>query len=112
MSRPSTVDKPSNLEASLPSARLQEQPEAVDRLGVFVTVVCRQTPAHIVLNPLTGEVASFSEGDDATRLQITQQRVYRDDQIVPGNVIPSAQRPLPQRLELNVRLCQRAPATP
>ena len=93
------------------SAR-QEPPEPVDRLSVLISVTCRQTLTDKVLNPVMGEVTPFGERNDATRLQIAQQRVCRDDQIVPGHVILSRQRALPQRGELNVRLCERPSAAP
>jgi len=92
------------------SACFQKPPESVNSFGILVTVEPRQATAHIVLGPLSGEIAPFSEGDDAARLQVAKQRIYRDDEVVAGDVIVGGQRALPQCLELNVRSCQRPPA--
>src|SRR5262249_27674065 len=74
--------------------------------GVLAEVERRQASAHIVLNPLTDEVAPLSEGDNAARLQVAQHSICRDDQIVAGDVVRRRSPALPQ---LNVSPCKRAP---
>jgi hypothetical protein len=70
-----------------PSVRLQEPSQSVDSIDIPAAVERRHASAHIVPNPFKGEVAPFSEGDDAPRLQVAEQNVCRDDQIVAGDGI-------------------------